>query len=265
MDVTKAQVFAFTYKEEGGYGNDPNDPGGATNLGITQAEYDAYRHMKVLDFQSVRYITKSEADEIYTKYYWNKIHGDELPSGIDLVLYDYAVNSGVARATKYAQILLKVGVDGKLGPITLAALKTTEAKAFIIAFDRARLSFLHRLRIWRFFGSGWNKRVNRATKAALGMIGEPMTETKAMLPVLLMSLGRHIFGGAGLSFAAFNGFDIHNPLTWLGGVQFVAALGMSWADKLQHEKQLDFMTIVADGLTVINEKLDTASGVDHKV
>jgi lysozyme family protein len=265
MQENKQAVFAFTYKEEGGYGNDPHDPGGATNLGIIQVEYDKYRAAKGLTPRSVRYIERAEADEIYTKSYWNKVDGDELPPGIDLVIYDYGVNSGPGRAVEYAQRVLGKGVavDGILGPITLAALKAVEPKKFITDFDNDRLAFLQRLKTYIYFGKGWSTRVKRCTNTALAMVGEapkhtPTTETNKMLPEIILGIVRHVITGSGAGLAGINSFDSHNPSTWLGLAMFIGGAVLSGVDKAQKNGHLDFLTVVKATLDTVNEKLDAA-------
>jgi lysozyme family protein len=265
MQSNKEKVFAFTYKEEGGYGNDPNDPGGATNLGIIQVEYNKYRTAKGLPEQSVKHITRAEADEIYTKSYWNKIDGDDVPAGIDLVIYDYGVNSGPGRAIEYAQRVLNVGVDGILGPITLAALKAVEPRKFIHDFDDDRLSFLQRLKTYIYFGKGWSARVKRCTNAALAMVGEapkhiqpPVTEPK-MLPEIILGIVRHVITGSGAGLAGLNSFDTHNPSTWLGLAMFIGGAVMSGVDKAQKSGHLDLLTVIKNTLTAVNDKMDEAA------
>jgi lysozyme family protein len=260
MRENKERVFAFTYKEEGGYSNDAHDPGGATNYGIIQTEYNGYRATKALAPQSVRYITKAEADEIYTMYYWNKVHGDDLPGGIDLVVYDYAVNSGVSRAVKYMQRLLKVTVDGKLGPITLAAAQAVDAKDFIISFDSARLSFLQSLSIWQYFGKGWAARVRRATTTALQLMGhDPVVlvqKEAPKMPEILLGIVRHLITGSGAVAAATAGFDIHNPVSWFGVMSFAGGTLWSAIDKSQKAGHLDAMTVLTNAIIELNTRLD---------
>lgn len=268
MRSNKEKVLAFTYKEEGGYGNDPHDPGGATNLGIIQVEYNKYRTAKGLPEQSVRRITKAEADEIYTRSYWNKVDGDDLPAGIDLVIYDYGVNSGPGRSIEYAQRVLNVEVDGILGPITLAALKAVEPRKFIRDFDADRLAFLQRLKTYAYFGKGWSARVKRCTNAALAMVGEapkhietPVMEPK-MLPEIILGIVRHIITGSGAGLAGVSSFDTHNPSTWLGLAMFIGGAVMSGIDKAQKSGHLDTLTIVRSTLQAVNEKMDEAANTN---
>lgn len=273
MQSNKKAVLDFTYKEEGGYGNDPHDPGGATNLGIIQVEYNKFRAAKGQTQQSVKFITRAEADEIYTKSYWNKVDGDELPPGIDLVLYDYGVNSGPGRSIEYAQRVLNVRVDGVMGPIALAAIKEVDPKQFIVKFDTDRLAFLQRLKTYIYFGKGWSARVKRCTNAALAMVGEapkhittepPMMESP-MLPEIVLGIVRHIITGSGVGIAIGAGADTHNPSTWLGIALFIGGAIMSGIDKSQKSGHMDFLAVVQNTLSSVNDKMDEAANKDKIV
>ena len=103
---------------EGGYVNHPQDPGGETNLGVTKRVYQEWggtKDMKDLTFDDVA--------PIYKKNYWDKMKGDDLPSGLDLCVFDFGVNAGPGRAAKYLQTLIGTVADGGIGPNTLAKLK----------------------------------------------------------------------------------------------------------------------------------------------
>src|SRR6476661_8579982 len=116
--------LSLVLAHEGGYVNHPKDPGGATNQGVTQKVYDAYRAYHGHKMQSVRDIKDSEVSDIYNKNYWRLIRADSLPCGLDYAVFDFAVNSGVARATKYLQRLVGFtgnDVDGIVGMVTVAA------------------------------------------------------------------------------------------------------------------------------------------------
>ena len=106
---------------EGGYVNHPRDPGGATNRGITQVTYNGFRRRHGRALQSVRRLTDAEHDYIYRTQYWNRVRGDDLPSGVDLAVYDWGVNSGPARSVKALQRAVGAKADGVMGPNTLAA------------------------------------------------------------------------------------------------------------------------------------------------
>ena len=152
---------------EGGYVNHPKDPGGATNRGVTQAVYDAYRKTRGRGAQSVKFITDEEVNAIYKFQYWDRVQGDLLPAGLDYAVFDFAVNSGVGRASKYLQAVLGVAQDGQIGARTLAAI-TNPSNAINALCDR-RMSFLRNLRTFLTFGKGWTRRVTDVRKHALEM------------------------------------------------------------------------------------------------
>jgi len=169
---------------EGGYGNDPRDPGGATNRGVTQRVYDAFRVRRSLETRSVREITDIEVEAIYRAQYWNAVRGDDLPAGLDYAVFDGAVNSGPAQAVKWLQRALGVKVDGNLGEATLAAAHAHPDHDKLIADMLAlRMTFLRNLKGWPYFGRGWTARVNdvrkRAQAWASGSVGPmPVVLTK---------------------------------------------------------------------------------------
>lgn len=154
---------------EGGYVNDPHDPGGATNKGVTQAVYDSWRKSHGKPVQSVRSLTAEELAGIYKLLYWDRIRGDDLPSGVDYAVFDFAVNSGVHRAAKYLQAVVGAAGDGIIGGGTLAATERFGAKAAINALCNKRMGFLRGLKIFWRFGKGWSRRVEDVRVAALSM------------------------------------------------------------------------------------------------
>lgn len=95
------KALAFTLKWEGGYVNNPDDPGGATNQGITQRTYDLYRKDHNLPPLSVKHIQVPEVEKIYADYYWLPARCESLPLKNAIATFDFAVHSGVRRALKY--------------------------------------------------------------------------------------------------------------------------------------------------------------------
>ena len=93
-----AKVLKWMGLSEGGYVNHPDDPGGATNFGVTQATWDRVRKSKGLAPKSVKHLKKSEADDIFEKFYLHPVMFDKLPSGLDYTMADFSVNSGPSRA-----------------------------------------------------------------------------------------------------------------------------------------------------------------------
>jgi len=157
---------------EGGYVDHPLDPGGATNMGITRRTLAASRAIspwRKLLKSEVRNLTRREAGRIYRARYWDVVAGDSLPSGVDYAVFDYAVNSGPARAAKALQHVVGVASDGIIGPETLRAITAQEAAETISKLVRYRMKFLQRLRTWKTFGRGWNSRLNGVLKQALEM------------------------------------------------------------------------------------------------
>lgn len=151
---------------EGGYVNHPADPGGATNKGITWRTYNAWRRNRGLPDRHVKNITDEEVAAIYKAQYWNVIRGDDLPSGLDYAVFDFAVNSGPARAAKFLQRIVNVNADGQIGQITLEAVAKANTKHTINALCDNRLAWLQRLRHWGTFGRGWTRRVQEVKAMA---------------------------------------------------------------------------------------------------
>lgn len=172
FDISLKAVLA----QEGGYVDNPLDPGGATNLGITRKTLAAWRKITpwtALDKSEVKALRVTEAAEIYKALYWDRCEGDALPAGLDLMLFDFAVNSGPDRAIRSLQGLLKVRADGIVGSVTLAAIAARSSKIaeLIDALANARLGFLQQLTSFVTFGSGWKKRVAAIRTAAFAMAG----------------------------------------------------------------------------------------------
>lgn len=163
-----ARCVAEVLKHEGGFVHHPRDPGGATNRGITLATLADWRGREVTP-ADVQAMTEAEAREIYRARYWNAVQGDHLPAGVDLAVFDLAVNSGVGRAARMLQQQLGVTVDGAIGPRTLAAVGRVNASRLTGDLCRARLAFLRGLSTWDVFGKGWERRVADVQRAALEM------------------------------------------------------------------------------------------------
>ena len=178
------QAIKAVLLHEGGYVNHPKDPGGATNKGVTQKVYDAYRvrHGEPI-LLSVKSISDGEVHDIYRMQYWNAIRGDELPAGIDYCVFDFAVNSGPSRAVKYLQTALGVKPDGLLGLVTLqAAIEAGASPTVIQTICNNRLAFLKGLKTWPTFGKGWGSRVEGVRKLSLQLASKPLQMTPQPVP-----------------------------------------------------------------------------------
>jgi lysozyme family protein len=161
FDAALAQVL----KSEGGYVNNPKDPGGMTNLGCTRAVWEEYVGHPVSE-ADMRALTPALVGPLYKRKYWDKVAGDQLPSGLDYAVFDAAINSGPGRAAKWLQELVGVTADGAIGPGTLAAVGKIPTQTLIAHYNDKRLQFLESLPQWDTFGKGWGNRVAHVQSAA---------------------------------------------------------------------------------------------------
>lgn len=162
------EAFALTLKHEGGYVNNPKDPGGMTNLGVTRRNWEAYVGREVAELE-MRRLTPKLVMPFYKKMYWDKIKGDQLPSGVDFAAYDFAVNSGVSKASKVLQSIAGTVPDGIIGPKSLEAINAVPPDEMINAICMERLQFLKGLSTWSTFGKGWGSRVSQVEVQAEAM------------------------------------------------------------------------------------------------
>ncbi len=163
---------------EGGYVDHPRDPGGCTNRGITRATLEGWRRVPT-NCAAVRALGEAEARAIYRTHYWNAVRGDDLPAGLDLVLFDAAVNSGRRRSVEWVQMALGVQADGALGPKTLGAIRrVNDLERLIIGTCSARLDFLESLSTWPVFGKGWGARVTKVRQDAIAMMETVANSTR---------------------------------------------------------------------------------------
>jgi lysozyme family protein len=160
--------LAAVLVHEGGFVNNQKDPGGMTNLGCTKAVWQEHCGHEV-DEKAMRALTPNDVGPLYKTKYWDKIKGDDLPAGVDYMVFDAAINSGPGRATKWLQACVGVEPDGGIGPKTLAAVRAMDAKQLIDDYSKRRLSFLSDLTTWETFGRGWARRVNEVNAVGLGM------------------------------------------------------------------------------------------------
>jgi lysozyme family protein len=167
MKENFAASLDLVLAHEGGYVNHPSDPGGKTNLGVTQKVWEYYVGHPVEEAE-MRGLTKELVAPLYKEEYWDAICGDQLPCGADYLAFDFAVNAGANRAIKTIQRALKITADGIIGPVTLKAIQ--DAEDFISDFSAAKESFYRGLTNFPTFGKGWLNRVAEAKKTAEGML-----------------------------------------------------------------------------------------------
>ena len=162
------QSLKMLLKHEGGYVNHPRDPGGMTNLGVTKRVYEAWVGREV-DEATMRALTPDDVAPIYRANYWDAVWGDHLPSGVDFSVFDWAVNSGPARAIKALQRIVGSVSDGIMGPKTMQAVMDMDAEKIIDLMHGERQRFYERLNTFDTFGRGWTRRNNETRQAALLM------------------------------------------------------------------------------------------------
>ncbi len=175
MDDNFNTCLAFTLREEGGYSDDPADPGGATNMGITLATYRRWSDDPDLGTVQVQDMTERTARAIYRSLYWNPLRADALPVGVDLSVFDMGVNAGIWGSARLLQRCLGfVGeeVDGCIGPETLAAVAKHNARSLVDDLAERQAAYYRSLSDFPTFGRGWLNRTQARRDAALAMIAK---------------------------------------------------------------------------------------------
>lgn len=232
-----AEALKHVLRHEGGYADHPSDPGGATMMGITHLTLADWRG-RLVTKEEVRALSLKEASEIYRARYWAAIAGDDLPAGLDLALFDYAVNSGPRRAARTVQSLLGVTVDGAIGPRTLAAIAEQDLNALIRDLCTARRNFLNHLPTAPVFGRGWMRRVAAIEQASLRIVAQlkpanapqtqpketPMNFTKTILESRTVWANVIGFASLGLSIFGFKTGEIDANLVADKALEAVAAV-----------------------------------------
>jgi lysozyme family protein len=158
-------ALKFTLSEEGGFVNNPNDSGGATNHGITQTTYNGYRDTKGLPHQDVQLITDAETRELYEQNYWETSKAQVMHTPLDVCHFDWSVNHGISGALKTLQAALGVPVDGIYGRETASALATCDSVETAQAYNTLRREWYRNRVIEKpsqaEFLKGWLARVDR--------------------------------------------------------------------------------------------------------
>ncbi|MFO1149270.1 MAG: glycoside hydrolase family 108 protein [Alsobacter sp.] len=228
-------ALAAVLRFEGGFVDDPRDPGGATKFGITCQTLSEARGSPV-DAGAVRALGRAEAASIYRSRYWNAVRGDDLPAGVDLAVFDMAVHAGPRRAALLLQESLGVRADGVIGPATLTACRASGAALLADRICDRRLAFLQSLPTWSAFGRGWSHRVDAvrslARRAAATSAPAPHSvlpsKEPAMSDVKSILASRTVWSNAvglaalGLSAVGFDTTGLDAPGLVDAGLQVVA-------------------------------------------
>jgi lysozyme family protein len=244
------ECLAFTLMYEGGRSNDPKDPGGRTNYGITQGTYNNWRASHGLRDQSVYLITPVDRDNIYRRDYWEAAGCDSLPRGVDLCIFDLAVNSGVSRAHKMRPLVAELPPDRAIREICVQ-----------------RLSFLHALRSWSRFGRGWGRRVAACEVLAIKMAGANIKEaaavasSKAVLHEPTVQ-GLLVFGGSAAALSVAFSTDLSGiAAASVIAVSTAAILTIPAFNQWRFTQRAKLLTTVADE----QKKAEIAAGLARTV
>jgi lysozyme family protein len=167
FDRCLAEVLRF----EGGFVDDPRDPGGATNFGVTRAVLSEALG-RAASVQDVAAMSQAQAAEIYRRRYWAMASCAELPAGLDLLVFDMAVNMGPCAAARLLQDGLGIAVDGVIGLQTLARAAGTPATETIRAVSELRRGRYRSLPGFATFGRGWLRRTDAVEALALVWAGQ---------------------------------------------------------------------------------------------
>lgn len=173
-DLRFQDCVAVVLQHEGGFVDHAADPGGATNMGISLRYARTLGSMMDLDGDGdvdrddILLVSPTKAALVYRQWFWADVRGDDLPAGVDLAVFDFAVNSGGMRAAKALQRALRVQADGFIGPVTIAAVRAVNDRARLVnQICDDRLAFMKVARnsktgalLWPTFGRGWQRRVD---------------------------------------------------------------------------------------------------------
>lgn len=174
MRANLKAALAFTFKAEGGFVDNPHDPGGATNKGVTLHRLREWRHDDSLGVQDIRTLTAIEATQIYVAGYWHPVQGDRLPAGLDLTAFDMGVNAGPGRSAKILQGVIGVPQDGDIGPFTLATTQQVihrrGTSPVIDDIAEAQIAYYRGLPDAETFIDGWTNRVHARAAAAKALL-----------------------------------------------------------------------------------------------
>ena len=171
------QAFEQMLASEGGFTDDERDNGnklpdgrkGSTMLGVTQFNWENHIGHQVTHDQ-MRKLTPADVEPLYKKKYWDAVRADELPSGIDYLVFDMGVNAGPGRAIKLLQSAVGVPADGGLGPISMKAVLAADPVELIDKFSAEKEAFYRSLKDFQVYGKGWLNRVAAVKVKANAML-----------------------------------------------------------------------------------------------
>lgn len=178
------RVSDLAVASEGGFTDDSRDPGNWTGGKVGKGKLLGTKYgiaANTYPNVDIPNLTRAQAVAIYKRDYWDKVSGDRLPSGVDYTIFDYALNSGVRRASLDLQRACGVTpVDGVIGTSTLRQVDELNARDVIEDVNARRLAFMKSLKIWPTYGKGWTTRVNKVRSVSLQLAKGAAPSVKAM-------------------------------------------------------------------------------------
>lgn len=166
---------------EGGFSNDPRDPGGMTNLGVTSRNWAAWLRvpLSTITQEDMRALTTKDVMPFYRANYWNIIDGDSLPGGLDAQVMHMEVNAGGV-AARELQAIVGATQDGMIGEQTLGMIRVYVGYiasggmiGLLGALVNAQLNYYKRLPEYDIYGNGWTRRVNTIAALARTLVTPP--------------------------------------------------------------------------------------------
>jgi lysozyme family protein len=166
MSSNFQECLDLVLKSEGGWVNNPADPGGETNLGVTKRVWEEYVGHAV---KTMKNLTKDDVAPMYELKYWRPCYCEVLPRGLDFVVFSMGVNAGPGRSVKLLQQSIGCVPDGVIGPRTRELISASNSATFIAKFSETRREYYRSLKTFPIFGKGWLARVDREEQEALDM------------------------------------------------------------------------------------------------
>jgi lysozyme family protein len=175
MDDTFDACLEFTLAEEGGYSDHPTEPRLATNHGITLARLRRFLRDPRLGPDDIRHISCATVRALYLTDFWNRTRCDALSPGLDLMVFDHAVNAGPDRAGRALQLACgckRAEIDGAVGPDTLARVALADRLTLLDSLTAMQRTGYRQMAAYGLFGEGWLTRLDRRRSKALELMAE---------------------------------------------------------------------------------------------
>ena len=169
MDNNFDRSLKLVLKSEGGYVNNPKDPGGETMMGVTKTAWSTYLK-RPIEAGEMAKLTVADITPFYKALYWDKSKCPDLPTGIDYMAFDASVNMGVGQSIRLLQKSLGCVPDGVIGPNTMKLINETDVSNMIDKYSAQKELFYRSLALFSEFGKGWLARVAQVKQNAKEML-----------------------------------------------------------------------------------------------